>query len=367
MATGGMFIYKDIIYQQTDGVAMGNPLAPTLANFFLAIIENNIFKSTSQFYPSLYLRYVDDIFCIFRNQVDCSHFLNFLNSVHPNLHFTFEKSNTSLPFLDVNVVLKDDGCDTWVFRKKTHTNVFLNFKAVAPLKWKSGLIACMLNRAHRICSSKKLFFDEVATLKSMFVKNAYSADFFEKRLAKFLQNIENRPTPTAEDDLNYTYNLYVPFIGKPSKLFSKSVSALLSDKLGIDVNIVYSTVKVGSFFRLKSRTPETLLSRVVYKFTCLGDPSTAYVGVCSRFVIERIREHLAYWRKSPTAVGKHISKCQACQHATLSPDHFKIMKVCRNKFDAKIFEALYIKKLNPKINRQMFVNKGAGFTLRVFN
>ena len=31
----GMFLYKDKLYQQHDGVSMGSPLAPTLANFFL--------------------------------------------------------------------------------------------------------------------------------------------------------------------------------------------------------------------------------------------------------------------------------------------------------------------------------------------
>ena len=31
----GMFMYKDKLFQQIDGVAMGSPLGPTLANFFL--------------------------------------------------------------------------------------------------------------------------------------------------------------------------------------------------------------------------------------------------------------------------------------------------------------------------------------------
>ena len=367
IATGGMFIYRDEIFRQTDGVAMGNPLAPTLANFFLGYLEKSqIFNTTSDFYPAFYVRYVDDIFCIFRSNVESSEFLNLLNSLHANISFTFEKSNGSLPFLDVNIELKDDGCDTWVFRKETHTSVFLNFWAVAPVKWKSGLISGMLHRAKRICSTPKLFNTEVAKLKSMFLRNSYSARFFDKRLENFL-NSTNTPTPIAEDNQNFKYNLHVPFIGKPSYAFSKQVSALLGAQFDIDVNVVYNTLKVGSFFSLKSRTPKSLISRVVYKFTCLGDPGIAYIGVCNRFVIERVREHVAYWRKSPTAVGKHIAKCQTCQQTELSLDHFNVLKVCREKFDAKIFEALFIKRLNPRINRQMFANKGAGFTLRIFD
>ena len=36
IATTGMFMYKDKLFQQIDGVAVGSPLGPTLANFSLA-------------------------------------------------------------------------------------------------------------------------------------------------------------------------------------------------------------------------------------------------------------------------------------------------------------------------------------------
>ena len=42
---------------------MGSPLGPTIANFFLANMENN-----ADFHPKLYSRYVDDIFCVFNNE-----------------------------------------------------------------------------------------------------------------------------------------------------------------------------------------------------------------------------------------------------------------------------------------------------------
>ena len=33
-ATSGIFLYRDKLYRQVDGVAMGSPLGPSLANFF---------------------------------------------------------------------------------------------------------------------------------------------------------------------------------------------------------------------------------------------------------------------------------------------------------------------------------------------
>ena len=39
-----MFLYNEKVYKQVDGVAMGSPLAPTLANWFIASKENIRFK-----------------------------------------------------------------------------------------------------------------------------------------------------------------------------------------------------------------------------------------------------------------------------------------------------------------------------------
>ena len=33
----------------------------------------------------------------------------------------------------------------------THTGLLLNFDALCPLKWKSGLILCLLNPAKDVC------------------------------------------------------------------------------------------------------------------------------------------------------------------------------------------------------------------------
>ena len=65
---------------------MGSPLVPTLANFFLARIENKLLGKQSDFYPKLYSRYVDDIFAVFDNSDHCAKFLELLNSQHNNTY-----------------------------------------------------------------------------------------------------------------------------------------------------------------------------------------------------------------------------------------------------------------------------------------
>ena len=288
--------------------------------------------------------------------------------MHPNLQFTFEESNDSLlPFLDVHVQLRDGGSDTWVFRKKTHTNVVLNFQAVAPIKWKSGLIMCFLNRAQRICSSVHLFYKEVETLKSMFIQNAYPAQFFDRVYQKFLKKLRNTEVPntSAGEEKCFKFNLKVPFIGKESIKFGKKISALMRDKFDIDINVVYTTVQIGSFFRLKCDTPTPVLSRVVYKFVCLGDQTNSYIGMTERHMATRVSDHLR--KGSKTAVANHIKSCQSCTSSKLSINNFNIIQQCRTDRETKIYEALKITSQNPTINRQHHHNRGASFILNIFN
>ena len=67
IATQELFLYKDTLYKEIDGVTMGCPLGPTLANFFIAHMENQLLYNDPEASPKLYLRYIDDIFAIFDN------------------------------------------------------------------------------------------------------------------------------------------------------------------------------------------------------------------------------------------------------------------------------------------------------------
>ena len=369
IATGGMFLYRDMLFKQKDGVSMGNPLAPTMANFFLGYLETILFKDNDSSFPVFYKRYVDDVFCIFRKNTDFQLFLARLNSLHPCLEFTFEESATpTLPFLDVNVTLGDGKCETWVHRKCTDTNTLLHFDAVAPMKWKSGLVMCMLTRAQRISSSAKYFKNEVAKLKLIFSKNAYPVQFFNQIYEKFIRKLQNSPNQSTGEEEEFKYNLRIPFVGKSSKHFGKKLSALLEKQLSVKINVIYTTTKLGTFFPLKCRTPLLALSRIVYKYSCLADPNTSYIGMTCRSLEERTKEHLKPQRGGDTssAVCDHIQNCPRCKTAELTYKDFKVLKKCRTDSDTKIQEALLIKKVNPVLNRQMHANKGASFTLRIF-
>ena len=99
-----------------------------------------------------------------------------------------EKSTNTLSFLDMELKIHNNNLQSWIWRKPTHTGVFLNFKAICPLKWKSSLISCMLNRAKNICSDCHLFKNEVEKLSSMFCNNGYRNYFFDKVFYQFMNS-----------------------------------------------------------------------------------------------------------------------------------------------------------------------------------
>ena len=55
------FIFNSKFYNQIDGVAMGSPLAPVLANIFMGFYESKWLNEYNLNKPKFYLRYVDDI------------------------------------------------------------------------------------------------------------------------------------------------------------------------------------------------------------------------------------------------------------------------------------------------------------------
>ena len=366
------FLYNDDLYLQTDGVSMGGPLAPSFANVFLAHLENTKLRTLdiSNFKPKLLLRYVDDCFALFNNLTDAVTFLSFLNSMHPSIKFTLERGDICMPFLDVNIKIDCDSFVTSVYRKPTHTGVFLNFLSVAPISWKRGVIYCLLYRAKLICSNLSLFNDEVCNLRKMFIANAYPVSFFDNVLHKFLwrNNVDpSKPAPEEVEDEDAPFVIFrVPYFGKCSVDFARNISNVISHNFSVRVRVVYSTFKVKSYFSLKSFSPVYLSSNIVYCFDCVSDSCTnKYVGYTIRHFYERCEEHVNIKKSGKSEIKDHVKTCVSCKNRSIDYHDFKILRRCRTEVQCKLFEAFAIKRIRPSLNKQLFA-QGASKILHVW-
>ena len=136
------FDFEGKIDKQIDGVAMGYPLGPTLANAFLCF-HGQIWLNgcPDEFKPAYYRRYVDDIFVLFRSPDHLEKFKYYLNSKHRNIRFTCEKEhNNSMPFLDVLITRTSDGFKTSVYHKPAFSGVYSNFNSFISEEYKVDLI-----------------------------------------------------------------------------------------------------------------------------------------------------------------------------------------------------------------------------------
>ena len=128
------FTFSSKFYVQVDGVAMGSPLGPILANIFLSHHEENwLNKRPIRFKPSFYRRYVGDIFVLFQSSESAVSFRKYMSSKHQNINCTVEKENAALlSFLDVKICHKNCKFVTSVYRKPTFSGVFTNYETFIP-------------------------------------------------------------------------------------------------------------------------------------------------------------------------------------------------------------------------------------------
>ena len=126
--------------------------------------EEFILKSSQSFNPTMYRRYVDDIFCLFRKREHATKFLAFINSINPVIQFEMEDEvDDRLSFLDTVIKRSSNNpypeINTRI--KPTDKGLFYNFSSFIPDSYKRNLVYCLVYRVYRIASSDTIFKDNL--------------------------------------------------------------------------------------------------------------------------------------------------------------------------------------------------------------
>jgi hypothetical protein len=102
-------------------------------------------------------------------------FLNHLNSIHQFIQFTVEtESEGHLSFLDIDLYRRRDGSlDHRVYRKPTHTNIYLNAGFHHHPSSKQAALSTLVDRARAICDEDSLHA-ELVFLRDIFRQNGYN-------------------------------------------------------------------------------------------------------------------------------------------------------------------------------------------------
>ncbi len=83
------FTFDNMFFSQTDGVAMGSPLGPVLANIFMVELEQSLVPEMNNLMDFWY-RYVDDTICLVK-EGELENILEKLNTFHQSIEFTYKQ------------------------------------------------------------------------------------------------------------------------------------------------------------------------------------------------------------------------------------------------------------------------------------
>ena len=353
-----LFIFNEVYFHQIDGVAMGSPLGPCLANVFMNFHEQIwLEECPEEIKPKFYRRYVDDIFVLCESQEQLERFKEYLNSKHANINFTSEvEENGKLPFLDMLIDRNNGQIQTSVYRKPTFTGVYTHFYSFLPSIYKFGLLSTILFRYFSICSSFKLFHLEVLEFKKIFLKNGYPLKIVDVCIQKFLKKMFSEKvivhTVPKKD-----YFITLPYLGPLSNKIQKRIKTVFQKVIPIGkINIVFKTERrLSHFLRFKDVVASFLDSHIIYHFKC-PSCNAGYVGETRVHHKVRSSQHLGIseWTGKPTKGGiptsitKHIttSKC------VCSLEDFSILGRETDYHLRLLKESLFIKFYNYELNEQ---------------
>ena len=263
------FSFDGIMYRQIDGVAMGSPLGPILANIFVGHCESKI---DEQLWPQFYNRFVDDTFSIFPAEDQADMFHKALNKVHPALRFTVEaESEGKLPFMDVLVHRKHDLTRS-VYRKPTFTGLYSRWDSFPPTNQKIALIKSLTSRARKICSPCTLA-DEVTCLKNIFCDNGYPTHIVDRVIRQGLAKAANETPPApvdGETEVPKEIYMYIrlSWIGPHSTTFRREIRQAIDKEFSNVKTMVLFTTQRAFSGRVKDVLLVTSQSSMVYMYTC---------------------------------------------------------------------------------------------------
>lgn len=343
------FLFDGKIYDQIDGVSMGSPLAPLVAEIFLQDFEKKHLPSFNEKGIFYWKRYVDDTFVLLHPTVSAKDICIQLSQCHPSLKFTVEEEsllktndqnkkedekkkkyfnekkyktqkkhsdqNTNsaryvLPFLDILIERNPGiGFQTQVHRKNTFSGLITRWDSFIPKRYKYNAISTMAYRATKICSTHQALDDEFDFIRNLALNNGYPLNFVESVIRRQLNLLYEpravKPTTTEMDPVV----LRVPYYGKPSQMYAKRITAAVAKQYPLkNVRVVYDvTARAGQNFTTKDQIPIPLKSGVVYEATC-PQCNEKYIGKTCRHLKTRIHEHLSDQKKMLSAPVKPLPK-----------------------------------------------------------
>ena len=339
--TSTYFSFQGKFYEQVEGAAMGSPLSPIVANIYMENFEVEAIRS-APIPPQFWKRYVDDTFTILESSKK-EEFLEHLNSIDQQIQFTAEepREDGAMPFLDILVSPGRDGSlSTSVYRKPTHTDLYLQWESHHPLSSKYSVIGTLQHRANTICSNPQLLHEEEKHLHQA-LKRCQYPNWALNKVKHKMRNPGTRTTAKRNSNITQRSYIVVPYYAGLSENIKN-----IGKKFGVQVHCKGGTTIKNLLMAPKDKDPMLKQSGVIYRYHCdRVDCDEEYVGESSRTFGERFKEHL----KSPSPIYDHSN----ISGHKVTINNFEIVGREDLNQMRTIKEAIYIRVNDPSLNRNV--------------
>ena len=321
----------------------------------MANLESKLLSENRASNPIFYNRYVDDIFAIFQHKRHINLFIQRLQRSSV-LSFTHEEmTNNKFNFLDVDLILKQNGkFTTAVYVKPTDSGSYSNYQSHTPLSYKKSVIKTLVHRAFRYNSSWDLLHTELNRIRQVLANNNYPQATVDDIIRRIMNNhMTPKPRDPATD-----LAIYVKLTSiKNFKQDSNQLKSIVKEH--VKPTDSSNTIKLVPYFKpqkllscFSTRVPTVPLktSHVVYQHYCsMGGCNATYIGYTSCRLEQRIQQH----RYRSSSIYKHQQNdhpsCPIPDLPTFQSS-FKILHKYNNVTDLKLVEALAIRENSSFIN-----------------
>ena len=219
-------------------------------------------------------------------------FLEHINNMEPHIQFTTEdaKPDGSLPFLDTIVLPQpDNSLLTSVYRKPTHTDLYLQWDSHHHLFAKHSVINTLRHRTRTACSNNQLLKEEEDHLNRALSSYKYlrwalnRADFTNKN-----NNRTNKNKNSKNSNIKNKPYIVVPYM----KGLSESCKNICT-KHGIEMFFKGANTIKELLVHPKDKDNILKKSGVIYRYKCgRVDCEDEYIGKSGRTFAEIFREHM---------------------------------------------------------------------------
>ena len=265
--TNQLFQFNGQLYEQVDGVAMGSPLGPLMANVFMCHLEDKLTRNGVM--PTLYRRCVDDTLAKMPSTEAAAGFLTTLNSLHPNLSFMMELAvDNKILFIGMEIIKNGTQIETQVYRKPTNTALLLHFQSHTDNRYKDCLLKTMIHRAQTLSSTTDAFNEEWDRLRAIFVRLQCPVAHINSTISSFFRDI-SLDVKDQRVKLGSVVRVSLPFKDQTSANAVKRQMRDLSQKIVLTAQPIFVSKKLEQDLKPKEVKPPIINQQcVVYLFSC---------------------------------------------------------------------------------------------------